>query len=101
MIPWAFLIIALFGIFFAFFLKVYLSGVNLNRAKLFFCLIFNGCFIVPYINIIEGNALPFVSNGLEVGTAHPFIGWVAFFCIFIHSSALPVKRKIKPWFMRS
>ncbi len=99
MIAWVFPILAACGIFFAYALKIYLSNTNLNHAKFYFCIIFNGFFVVPYIEIIENNHFPFLGNKPETISEHPFIGWIAFFCILAHSAALPVKRKVKWWFL--
>lgn len=100
MIVWIFPILAVCGIFFAFLLKIRLSGKNLNNIKLFFCLIFNGLFVVPYIDIIENNDFLFLGHRPEITAEHPFIGWIAFSCIFIHSLSLPAKRKVKWFFSR-
>jgi hypothetical protein len=100
MIVWVFPVLAVCGIFSAYFLKVRLSGSNLNHVKLYSCLIFNGFFVVPYINIIENNDFLFLGYRPEIISEHQFIGWIAFFSIFIHSFALPAKRSVKWWFSR-
>ena len=100
MIVWVFPVLAVCGIFFAYFLKIHFSGNNLNSIKIFLCLLFNGLFVVPYIDIIENNDFLFLGRRPEILSEHPFIGWIAFICIFIHSFALPVKRKVKWVFSR-
>ena len=100
MIVWAFPALAVCGMLFAYSLKIYLSGNNLNNIKLFFRLIFNGLFVVPYIDIIENNDFLFLGHRPDIISEHPFIGWIAFSCIFIHSFSLPVKRQVKWLFSR-
>jgi hypothetical protein len=100
MIVWVFPILAACGIFLAYVLKIYLSNTNLNHAKLYGSVIFNGLFVVPYIDIIENNNFPFLGYRPETILEHPSIGWIAFFCILAHSTALPVKRKVKWWFFQ-
>lgn len=101
MIMWVFPALAVCGIFFAYCLKIHFSGSGLNKSKLFFCLIFNGLFAVPYIEIIENNYFPFLGYRPDIMSEHPFIGWLAFACIFIHSFSLPVKRNVKWLFSRT
>ena len=98
MIVWVFPALAACGIFFAYALKIYLSDTNLNHAKFYFCLIFNGFFVVPYIDIIENKNFPFLGYQPDTVSEHPFIGWIAFFSILAHATALPVKRKVRGWF---
>lgn len=98
MIFWVFPILAACGIFFAYLLKVRLSGSNLNHFKLYSCLVLNGLFVVPYMDILQNNYFLFLGHRPEIIPEHPFIGWLAFVCIFIHLFSLPVKRKVKWWF---
>lgn len=100
MIAWAFPVLAVCGIYFAYFLKVRLSGKKLNNIKFFFCLTYNGVFVVPYIDIIENSDFLLLGYRPEIISEHPFIGWIAFICIFMHSFALPVKRNVKWFFSR-
>ncbi|PWY48563.1 hypothetical protein DK261_11625 [Pseudomonas sp. RW409] len=100
MILWVFPVLAACGISVAYFLKVRLSGSDLNYARFYFCLVFNGLFVVPYMDILQNNDFLFLGYRPEIISEHPFIGWIAFSCIFIHLFALPVKRKIKGWFSR-
>lgn len=90
-----FLILVSLGIFTALYLKTRWSGSDLNHTKLYLSLIFNGCFVVPYIDLIKNNDFLFLGNRPDITADHPLIGWIAFTCIFIHLYALPVKRKIK------
>ncbi|WP_313000935.1 hypothetical protein [Pseudomonas sp.] len=100
MIVWIFPILAVCGVFFAYLLKARLSGKKLNSIKLFFCLTFNGFFVVPYIDIIENNNFLFLGHRPEIIAEHPLIGWLALSCILLHSFSLPVKRKVKWFFSR-
>jgi hypothetical protein len=100
MIAWAFPALALCGIFFAYALKVRLSGSNLNSIKFFCCLIFNGFFVVTYIDVIENSDFLFLGHSPDITLEHPFIGWTAFLCILAHSFSLPVKREVKWLFSR-
>ncbi|WP_238399323.1 hypothetical protein [Pseudomonas chlororaphis] len=98
MILWVFPVLAACGIGVAYFLKVRLSGSDLNYARFYFCLVLNGLFVVPYMDILQNNDFLFLGRRPEIISEHPFIGWIAFACIFIHLFALPVKRKVKVWF---
>ncbi|MCE4054825.1 hypothetical protein [Pseudomonas sp. Au-Pse12] len=100
MILWLFPVVAACGIGVAYFLKVRLSGSDLNYTKLYACLVFNGFFVVPYIDILQNQNFLFLGRRPELLLEHEFIGWIAFFCIFIHLFALPVKRKVRWWFSR-
>ncbi|PMY38029.1 hypothetical protein DMW99_30075 [Pseudomonas chlororaphis] len=101
MILWVFPVLAVCGISVAYFLKARFSGSDLNYARFYFCLVFNGLFVVPYMDILQNDDFLFLGHRPEIVSEHPFIGWVAFFCIFIHLFALPVKRKVKGWFARN
>ncbi|QTT88523.1 hypothetical protein [Pseudomonas chlororaphis] len=101
MIVWGFPILAAFGISAAYFLKARFSGSDLNYARFYFCLAFNGVFVVPYMDILQNDDFLFLGHRPEIISEHPFVGWIAFSCIFIHLFALPVKRKVKGWFARN
>lgn len=101
MILWFFPVLAIFGISAAYLLKVHLSGSDLSYAKFYSCLVFNGFFVIPYIEILQNNDFLFLGHRPEITSEHPFIGWISFICIFIHLFALPVKRKVKWWFSRA
>lgn len=88
------------GVFLAYFLKIHLSGRSLTPAKLYFCLILNGFFVAPYINIIEHNDFLHLGSRPDIISEHPIIGWIAFACIFLHLFSFPVKRNVKWWFSR-
>lgn len=100
MIFFVFPVLAACGVFVAYFLKVRLSGSDLNHVKLYFCLLFNGLFVVPYMDILQNNDFLFLGHRPEIISEHPFIGWIAFVCIFIHLFSFPVKRNVKWWFSR-
>ena len=100
MILLVFPVLAACGIFVATFLKVHFSGGDLNYVKLFFCLIVNGMFVVPYMDILQGDDFLFLGHRPEIVSEHPFIGWIAFVCIFIHVLLFPVRRNVKWWFSR-
>lgn len=100
MIVLIFSALAACGVFLAYFLKIHLSGRNLTHAKLYFCLILNGFFVVPYINIIEHNDFLYLGSRPDIISEHPIIGWIAFVCIFLHLFSFPVKRNVKWWFSR-
>jgi len=100
MIVWVFPSLAVCGILFAYGLKTHLSGRHLNNRRLFFCLFFNGLFVVPYIDIIQNNEFLFLGHRPDILSAHPFIGWLALVCIVIHSLCLPVKHTVKGWCCR-
>ena len=100
MIVLIFSALAACGVFLAYFLKTHLSGRNLTPAKLYFCLILNGFFVVPYINIIEHNNFLHLGSRPDIISEHPVIGWIAFACIFLHLFSFPVKRNVKWWFSR-
>lgn len=99
MIAWIFPILAVGGISAAYAIRVRLSGSNLNNTKLYFGVAFNALFVVPYIDIVQNNDFPYLGYRSDIISAHPFIGWIAFGCIFLHSLACPVKWKVKclPW----
>jgi hypothetical protein len=97
MIVWFFPLIAACSVSTAYFIKIRLSGENLNHTKLYFGLAFNTLFAVPYINIVQHNDFPHLGYRPDIISDHPFIGWIAFICIFLHSFACPVKREVKCW----
>jgi hypothetical protein len=100
MIAWFFPALALFGVSTAYLLKIHLSGDKLNHTRLCVGLAFNALFIIPYIDIIENNKFPALGYRPDIISDHPFIGWVAFACIFLHLFAHPVKWEIKLWFSK-
>lgn len=53
-----------FGVVSAYALRTRLSGEGLNSLKLFLCLIFNGFFVVSYIEVIKYGEFPFLGLGL-------------------------------------
>lgn len=100
MILWAFPVLAVCGIWLAYLLKIGVSGKNLTYTKFFLCFVFNGFFVIPYMDILQDNEFLFLGRRPEILLEYPFIGWIAFCCIFIHLFALPVKREVKWWFSR-
>lgn len=95
MIVWLFPLIAVCSVSAAYSLKKRLSGEDLNHTKLYAGLAFNSLFVVPYIDIVQANDFPFLGYRPDIISEYPFIGWIAFICIFLHSLACPVKWKIK------
>lgn len=95
---WTFPLFAAWGILCAYTLKIRLSGGNHFLVKFFLCLIFNGFFATTYLNMIERDNFLLLGHKPEIILNHPFIGWIAFFCIPIHAAALPVRWEIKWWF---
>ncbi len=95
MIVWLFPLIAACSVSAAYFLKIRLSGEDLNHTKLYFGLAFNALFAVPYIDIVQSNNFPFLGYRPDIISEHPFIGRIAFICIFFHSFVCPMKWKIK------
>lgn len=95
MIAWIFPIAAIGGVFVAHVLKRRLSNNNLNHARLLFALAFNALFVIPYINIIENKEFPFLGYRPDLLLKYPFIGWISFSCIFLHSFACPMKPRVK------
>ncbi|KAF2395275.1 hypothetical protein [Pseudomonas frederiksbergensis] len=97
MIAWLFSLLAVLGVTMAYLLKIRLSGDNLNHVKLCLGLAFNAIFIISYMDIIENNKYPFLGYRPDIILDNPFIGWVAFVSIFLHSFACPVKWEVKFW----
>lgn len=97
MIVWFFPLIAICSICAAYFLKTHLSGEDLNHTKLYFGIGVNALFAVHYIDIVQNNDFPLLGYRPDIISDHPFIGWIAFICIFLHSFACPVKREVKCW----
>lgn len=91
MIAWLFPILATLGVSAAYLLRYRLSGPKLGAVGLYFCVVFNVFFAVPYINIIEKNEFVFLGVRPDIMEDYPFIGWVAFVCVLLHSFALPYK----------
>lgn len=100
MIVLIFPVMAACGVFLAYSLKIHLSGCNLSYTKLYFCLLLNDFFVVPYINIIQHDDFPYLGHRPDIISEHPFIGWIAFVCVFLHLFSLPVKRNVKGWLSR-
>lgn len=82
-----------FGVVSAYALRTRLSGEGLNSLKLFLCLIFNGFFVVSYIEVIKYGEFPFFGIRTDFIIQYPIIEWIAFFGILAHGFALPVKWK--------
>lgn len=82
----------------AYTLRARLSGEGLNSLKLFLCLIFNGFFVVSYIELIKYCEFPFFGVRTDFVIQYPIIEWIAFFGILAHGFALPVKWKVRGWF---
>lgn len=101
MIAWIFPILAVGGISSAYALRIFLSGSNLNSIRLCLGIAFNALFVVPYIEIIQNNNFPYLGYRPDIISDYPFVGWIAFFCIFLHSFACPVKWKVKCWLSKS
>jgi len=98
MIAFTFAVAALCGIFIAFYLKFRLSGPHLNYLSFYSCLVFNGVFVVPYIDIIQSGCFLFFGCRPDIISHYPFIGWAALVCVFIHLFALPVKKTTRRYF---
>lgn len=58
------LVFVVFGVVGAYALRARLSGEDLNTLKLFSCVIFNGFFVVSYIEVIKYGEFPFLGLGL-------------------------------------
>ncbi|MGW8466964.1 hypothetical protein [Pseudomonas sp. CLCA07] len=98
MIAWIFPLLACLGVATAYLLKIHLSGDNLNHAKLCLGMAFNAIFIISYMGIIEYSKYPILGYRPDIISDNPFIGWMAFVCIFLHLLARPVNREVKSWF---
>lgn len=91
MIAVLFSALALTSITAAYFLKFRLSGEDLNALKLYTCLIFNGLFAVPYLDIAKNDNFLFLGHQPEIINTYPSIGWIALFSAVAHALALPTK----------
>ncbi|MHC8394938.1 hypothetical protein ACYZT8_14965 [Pseudomonas sp. LB3P93] len=100
MIVWIFPLIAILGLTTAYFLKIHLSGDNLNHTRLCLGLVLNALFVIPYIDIVENNKFPVLGYRPDIVSDNPFIGWIAFASILLHSFSLPVKYEVKFWFSK-
>lgn len=98
MILWLFPLMAGSGICAAFYIKFRLSGDRLGYSHILFCVIFNGFFVIPYMDVLERDKFPFWGHQPAVLAENPYLGWIALVSIFIHLFAFPVKRKITWWF---
>ncbi|CAN2977053.1 hypothetical protein METHPM2_410043 [Pseudomonas sp. PM2] len=56
-------------------------------------MIFNGFFVVSYIEVIKYGEFPFFGIRTDFIVQYPIIEWIAFFGILAHGFALPVKWK--------
>ncbi|WP_103734774.1 hypothetical protein [Pseudomonas sp. GZJR-8] len=89
-----------FGVGGAYALRSRLSGEGLNSLKLFLCLVFNGFFVVSYIEVIKYCEFPFFGVRTDFIIQYPILEWIAFFGILAHGFALPVKWKTSDSFER-
>lgn len=89
------------GVCGAYTLKAKLSGEGLNSWKLFLCLIFNGSFVVSYIEVIKYSEFPFLGVRADIVMQYPIVEWIVFFGILAHAFALPMKWKARRWFERN
>jgi hypothetical protein len=94
---YAFLFVV-FGVVGAYVLKAKLSGEGLNTFKLFLCVMFNGFFVVSYLEVIKYCEFPFLGVRTDIIIQYPIIEWIAFFGILAHAFALPMRRKVRRWF---
>lgn len=86
------------GVWSAYALKRRFSGCDLNHVKLYFCLVYNGFFVVSYIEVIKYCVFPFFGIRTDVVIQYPIIEWIAFFGILAHAFALPMRWKVSRWF---
>lgn len=100
MIVWVFPIIAICGVAIAYWLKFYLSGERLNSITFFSFMIFNGFFVVPYMDILYYDNFLFLGHRPDILYDFPAIGWAALLCVILHCFALPTKEKNRCWFSR-
>lgn len=88
------------GVWSAYALKRKFSGCDLNYVKLYFCLVYNGFFVVSYIEVIKYCEFPFFGVRTDFVIQYPIIEWIAFFGILAHGFALPVKWNANDGFER-
>ncbi|NVZ13091.1 MULTISPECIES: hypothetical protein [unclassified Pseudomonas] len=87
------------GVVFAYFLKIRFSGDKLGYIKLYTCLIVNGFFVVSYMDVIQYSQFLFLGYRPDLVVSYPAIEWVVFFGILAHAFALPMKWKVRRWFL--
>ncbi|WP_338740403.1 MULTISPECIES: hypothetical protein [unclassified Pseudomonas] len=100
MITFAFIIFSLFGILFAYYLKVVLSSKTLGYAKFFLGLAINMFFMRAHMNIVKFDNFLYFGHHPEIINNCESVGWLAFICLFLHALAFPVKRDLKWWWQR-
>ncbi|NWB67838.1 hypothetical protein [Pseudomonas sp. I8001] len=83
----------------AYALKVKFSGGNLNHVKLYFCLIFNGFFVITYMDVIKYDDFLYLGYRPDITVGYPIIDWIALIGMLAHAFALPMKWKVKRWFL--
>ena len=86
------------GVWSAYALKRRFSGCDLNHIKLYSCVVYNGYFVVSYIEVIKYGEFPFFGIRTDFIIQYPIIAWLAFFGILAHGFALPMKWKVRRWF---
>ena len=86
------------GVWSAYALKRRFSGYDLNHIKLYSCVVYNGYFVVSYIEVIKYGEFPFFGIRTDFIIQYPIIEWIAFFGILAHGFALPMKWKVRRWF---
>src|SRR5476651_1456262 len=86
------------GVLIAYALKVGFSGEKLNHIKLYVCLVVNGFFVVSYVEIIKHDEFLFLGYRPDLVISYPAIEWIAFFGIWAHAFALPMKWQIRRCF---
>lgn len=95
MIIWIFPLIVLGGIISAIHFKICFSGDGLGSIKFFSCIVFNGLFAVPYLDIIKADYFVFLGKRPDILQEFPSIGAMAVVGICAHLLALPNKNNLR------
>lgn len=92
MITLSFVLIALFSVSLAYFMRNKFSGVDLKRRHVISCICYNFIFGFSYLKLAESGCVTFVGCFPDLEKEYPIVAWGAFLCFLLHGLAHPLER---------
>lgn len=91
MITFFFILIALFSVSVAYFLRDKFSGADLKLRYAIACLCYNFIFGYSYLKLAESGCITFLGCFPNLEKEYPVIAWGAFVCFLLHGLAHPME----------
>lgn len=91
MIELLFLVVTVFAYSLVYWVRGRLAGGELNAVKLILFMVFNGFFVVPYLDVARYKIFPFIGYRPDILENYPLIGWGSLFMAIIHAGTFPTK----------